>query len=200
VLAEVEHDPPPFVVAEAAGDVDLDERLVQPRRRRGFDLFPSSWQKGRLTEAVGRYYVEFETAAGWEFVLNGEPRPAGFSGVAQVKRCHLSQTPHPGEQGWGRLLGASRMDYDAIGFDVGCDYFPHARVEDDCLHFDDAGLPSTIAVRVPYAFIRRAYPLPSNEQDPIRPVTRPTHDEVFQIAREAVEQLVSMATAPSSRS
>jgi hypothetical protein len=134
------------------------------------------------------FYVEFETTPGWEFVFRGQVQPAGFGGLAQVVRCHLSQTPHPGELGHGRMVTGTAQDQDAVGFDIPTVYFPDASIANNCLVFASAH-PQRIAVLVPYRLVRRAFRTPLNESDPIFPVLPPSDDAVLTLAREAAARL-----------
>jgi hypothetical protein len=155
-----------------------------------FELFPSAQAKRWLTERMERFYVEFEAPTGWEIVIEGEARPAGFSGLAQVVRCHLSQTPYPGERGYGRWTTGTMQDQDAIGFDIPAVYFPDARIEDERLVFNSRQRHhEEITVRVPYCFVKRAFPRPVDATEAIRPYARPTNEEIQNTARCAVERL-----------
>jgi hypothetical protein len=134
--------------------------------------------------------VEFVTPAGWEFEFENELRPAGFQGIAQVVRCHLSQTPHPGDLGNGRWITGTMQDQNAIGFDIPAVYYPQARIEGECLVFDTPERRNQrIAVRVPYLFVKRAFPMPENQNDPIRPCSKPTSEEILNIAKAAADRL-----------
>jgi hypothetical protein len=166
------------------------------------EIFPDTQAKRRLTEAAREYAIDFEVPQGWEFVVGPRTHPAGFSGIAVVRRCHLSQNIYQGEHGYGRLLGASKQGLeDAAGFDIPCDYFPELRVEGANLLHGQMRNSFGVGQFVPFAFVRRAFRLPWGEGKSVTFIPRPADDELVSIARAAVEHLTIRAATdlPPSR-
>lgn len=166
--------------------------------------FPESAHKSKLTTAAGEYWIEFTVPPGWEFVLGPDVHPAGFTGLAMVQRCHLSQNFYQGNAGRGRLLGAPGAK-DDVGFDIPCGYFSGYRIEGDRLVIPSAPLgrlQSGVGVQVPYAFVRRAFST-TYTNEPLVFVPRPTHEEVENLARSAAARLrsewESSSPTPSTR-
>lgn len=152
--------------------------------------FPSPQDKKQLTEAAGHYLIDFEVPVGWEFVLGDASHGAGFRGIAFVERCHLSENWYQGEHGYGQLIGLTGLHVeDAIGFDIPCQYHPELRVEGEALQTTGAERLYGIGLRIPYAFMRRAFRRPWAATDQLTFTSRPTNEEVYQCAKGAADRL-----------
>jgi hypothetical protein len=144
----------------------------------------------RLTEATAPYDVEFVVPAGWEFVLRDTSHGAGFGGIALVRRCHLSRSWGQGAAGHGRLVGQQGKGLEqAAGFNLVCGYLPGMQVEGEQLSRPQGPDEEGVPVRLPYAFVRRAFGQPQAEGEPLTFIPRPSDEEVYELAVAARDRL-----------
>ena len=168
--------------------MELLGRLIEDREL--CDCFgPQS--KRHFTEMIGNTWVEFQVPVGWELILSHETRLAGYRGVAVIERCHLSQNTLHVNHAVGRMVGVSRDEHPDIGyFDIECGFFPGYRVEGNEIVRPANATGYGLGICLPYTFITREIQeeLPSLQ---LRP--RPTDQEVYDIAKMAVDRLTEEA-------
>lgn len=182
-----------LVLLDALECFDSLRRLVLP----GPGVpFPSSREKTQWTQNIGEFDVEFVAPEGWTFILDHVVHPAGFRGVAGVRRCHLTQDSYRTEHGLGSLAGlADRQVESVIGFDIPCVYHPGVQIVDDRIHIDKASSGCGSEVSIPYDFVVRAFRRPSRFDEPLKFTPRPTDEEVVDLAEQSVKRMQERSDA-----
>lgn len=164
--------------------------------KRGRNEFPLAEDKKRFTEALNGPLVEFQVPMGWELCFAETVRLPGFRGVASIPRCHLSQCSAHVNFATGRLVGCPAYHSTHEGyFAIRCEYLPDLAVADGRLCFPDRSSYRQMGITIPYTFILHEIAI-SRRPDEIRIITRPTDEEVLQIAERAIDRLLKKGSRP----
>ena len=148
--------------------------------------------KKRFTEMIGNTWVEFQVPAGWELQFSHETRLAGYRGVAIIERCHLSQNTQHVNHATGRMVGVPRDERPDIGyFDIECGFFPGYRVEGNEIVRPANARGYGLGICLPYTFIAREI---RGEESSLQLRPRPTDQEVYDLAKWAVDRLSEKAS------